>query len=153
MVLKYSFKGTVFPQMYERSGRMAQYEASLFALEEVGAQVQIPTGLLPVFFRFFFFFFNPIFTLWLVSVYYYCWPFLASRDFCEKVFIVWYLKSVLFSTTNDPETANDPVKYWGIKWILWDWLWKGTFFCRLLKKKGRMTPDLRPIYTRRKEIE
>ena len=40
-------------------------------------------------------------------------------------------------------TANDPVKTWGMEWILWDWLQKrtdykkGTFFSRLLKKKGK----------------
>ena len=45
----------------------------------------------------------------------------------------WSLKS----------TANDPVKTWGMEWILWDWLQKrtdykkGSFFCRLLKKKGK----------------
>ena len=39
------------------SGRMAQYyEASLFALEEVGVQVQIPAGLPLVFFVLFLFF-------------------------------------------------------------------------------------------------
>ena len=40
-------------------------------------------------------------------------------------------------------TANDPVKTWGMEWILWDWLQKrtdykkGSFFSRLLKKKGK----------------
>ena len=39
-----------------RGDRLAQwYEASLFAQEEVGVQVQIPAGLLPVFFFSFFF--------------------------------------------------------------------------------------------------
>ena len=53
----------------------------------------------------------------------------------------------LYSTANDPETANDPqngpqmildrkwspkltandpVKTWGMEWILWDWLQKKT---------------------------
>ena len=59
----------------------------------------------------------------------------------------WSLKS----------TANDPVKTWGIEWILWDWLQKRTdykkesFFSRLLKKKGRRTLYLRSIYTRWKK--
>ena len=51
------------------SGRMAQwYEVLPIALEEVGLQVYITAGLLPVFlFCFFFaFFFHRIFTLWLV---------------------------------------------------------------------------------------
>ena len=51
------------------SGRVAQwYEASLFAPEEVGVQVQIQAWLLPFFFwsvRFF----HRIFTFWPVSVY------------------------------------------------------------------------------------
>ena len=82
------------------------------------------------------------------------------------------------STANDPETANDPqngpqmildrkwslkstandpVKTWGMEWILWDWLQKRTdykketFFSRLLKKKGRRTLHLRSIYTRWKK--
>ena len=46
------------------------YEVSLFALEEVGVQVQIPAGLPAIFFRFFFF--HRIFTLWLDSVYSHC---------------------------------------------------------------------------------
>ena len=79
---------------------------------------------------------------------------------------------VLYSTANDPQngpqmildrkwslkaTANDPVKTWGMEWILWDWLQKRTdykketFFSRLLKKKGRRTLHLRSIYTRRKK--
>ena len=59
----------------------------------------------------------------------------------------WSLKS----------TANDPVKTWGMEWILWDWLQKRTdykkesFFSRLLKKKGRRTLHLRSIYTRWKK--
>ena len=59
----------------------------------------------------------------------------------------WSLKS----------TANDPVKTWGMEWILWEWLQKRThykketFFSRLLKKKGRRTLHLRSIYTRRKK--
>ena len=81
-------------------------------------------------------------------------------------------------TVNDPETANDPqngpqmildrkwslksttndpVKTWGMEWILWEWLQKRTdykketFFSRLLKKKGGRTLHLRSIYTRRKK--
>ena len=66
---------------------MAQLHAGLFfALEEAGVQVQIPAGLLPGFF--FFFFQHRIFTFWLASVYSHCRPFLASRDFCDKVFLV-----------------------------------------------------------------
>ena len=59
----------------------------------------------------------------------------------------WSLKS----------TANDPVKTWGMEWILWDWLQKRTdykkesFFSRLLKKKGGRTLHLRSIYTRWKK--
>ena len=60
-------------------------------------------------------------------------------------------------------TANDPVKTWGMEWILWDWLQKRTdykresFFSRLkrllrrLKKKERRTLHLRSIYTRWKK--
>ena len=47
------------------------YEVSLFALEEVGVQVQIPMGLPAIFFRFFFFF-HRILTLWFVYVYSHC---------------------------------------------------------------------------------
>ena len=53
-------------------------------------------------------------------------------------------------------TANDPVKTSGMEWILWNWFQKrtdykkGTFFSRLLKKKGRRTLHLRSIYTRPK---
>ena len=37
----------------------------------------------------FFFFFNIVFfTFWLASVYSHCRPFLASRDFCDKIFLV-----------------------------------------------------------------
>ena len=55
-----------------RGDSLAQwYEASLFAQEEVGVQVQILAGLLPVFF-FRFFFFCRIFTLWLVSLCSHC---------------------------------------------------------------------------------
>ena len=58
-------------------GRMAKwYEISLFGLEEVGVQVQIPAGLLPVFFFVvvlnYFVFFHRILTVWLVSVYSHC---------------------------------------------------------------------------------
>ena len=27
-------------------------------------------------------------------------------------------------------TANDPVKTWGMEWILWDWLQRKEFFSR-----------------------
>ena len=61
---------------------------------------------------------------------------------------------MLYSTANDPETANDPqtgpqmildgkwsqkltandpVKTWGMEWILWDWLQKRTDY-----KKGTL---------------
>ena len=52
-----------------------------FAPEEVGVQFPIRAGLLS-------FFFPSYFTLWLVAVYSHCWPFLASREFCDKVFLV-----------------------------------------------------------------
>ena len=86
--------------------------------------------------------------------------------------IPFLTEMVLYSTANDPQngpqmildrkwslnsTANDPVKTWGMEWILWDWLQKRTdykkesFFSRLLKKKGRRTLHLRSIYTRRKK--
>ena len=82
----------------------------------------------------------------------------------------------MYSTANDPQpqmiprpqmipkmdrkwssTASDPVKTWGMEWILWDWSQKRTdykketFFSRLLKKKGRRTLHLRSVYTRRKK--
>ena len=63
------------------------YEASLFALELVGVLVQIPTWLLAVFF------FHRIFTLGLVFVFSHCRPFLASREFCDNVFLVNYYQS------------------------------------------------------------
>ena len=109
---------------------------------------------------------------------------------CQELWYKFYQNSnswkcmspnwVLYSTANDPETANDPqngpqmildrkwslkstandpVKTWGMEWILWDWLQKRTdykkesFFSRLLKKKGRRTLHLRSIYTRWKKIE
>ena len=71
---------------------MAQwYEAAYFTMAEVGVQVQIPAGQLAVFFCFFSFsfFLQGIFALWLVSVYS-LFPFLASRDFWENVFLVQY---------------------------------------------------------------
>ena len=37
---------------------------------------------------YFHFFFPSYFILWLVAVYSHCWPFLASREFCDKVFLV-----------------------------------------------------------------
>ena len=58
----------------------------------------------------------------------------------------WSLKS----------TANDPVKTWGMEWILWDWLQKRTdykketFFSRLLKKKGKRTLHLTSIFVAEK---
>ena len=72
--------------------------------------------------------------------------------------------SELYSTANDPETendpqngpqmiidrkwslkstANDPVKTWGMEWILWDWLQKRTdyekrnLFLSPFKEKGK----------------
>lgn len=68
------------------SSRMVQcHKAAHLAMEEVGAQVQIPAGQIAVFF------FNRSLTLWLVSVN--CIllaprPLLASRDFFENVFLV-----------------------------------------------------------------
>ena len=107
------------------------------------------------------------------------WSFSVSFNLSNvgKIFWVWIWKG-LYSTANDPETANDPqngpqmildrkwslkwtandpVKTWGMEWILWDWLQKRTdykkesFFSRLLKKKGRRTLYLRSIYTRWKK--
>ena len=58
----------------------------------------------------------------------------------------WSLKS----------TTNDPVKTWGMEWILWDWLQKRTdykketFFSRLLKKKGKRTLHLTSIFVAEK---
>ena len=40
------------------------------------------------FFSFWSFFFHRLFTLLLVSVYSHCWPFFASRDFCDNVLLV-----------------------------------------------------------------
>ena len=49
------FKAINFKDLKLCSGHMAHwYEVSLFALEEVGVQVQIPMGLPAIFFRFFF---------------------------------------------------------------------------------------------------
>ena len=63
------------------SGRMAQwYEVSFFALEEVGVQVHIPGGLLPMFFLFPSYFY-PLACFCLFSL------LLASRDFCDNVFL------------------------------------------------------------------
>ena len=74
-----------------RSDRMAHWlEAALFSLEQVGMRVQIPRGN----FRFFFFFssfFYPLdfyFLFLLLTL-------LASRDFCENVFLVLLLLLLL----------------------------------------------------------
>ena len=40
-----------------------------------------------------FFFFHRIFTLGLVFVFSHCRPFLASREFCDNVFLVNYYQS------------------------------------------------------------
>ena len=62
----------------------------------------------------------------------------------------WSLKS----------TANDPVKTWGMEWILWDWLQKRTdykketFFSRLLKKKGKEDATSQvSLYKAKKKME
>ena len=52
----------------------------------LGGRFKSRRGYLQVFF--FFFFQHRIFTFWLASVYSHCRPFLASRDFCDKVFLV-----------------------------------------------------------------
>ena len=52
----------------------------------LGCRFKSRRGYLQVFF--FFFFQHRIFTFWLASVYSHCRPFLASRDFCDKVFLV-----------------------------------------------------------------
>ena len=87
----------------------------------------------------------------------------------------------MYSTANDPETANDPqngpqmildrkwspkltandpVKTWGMEWILWDWLQKRTdykketFFSPLLKKKGGRTLQAQVnLYKAKKRVE
>ena len=68
----------------ECSDRMAQWlEAALFSLEEVGMRVQIPAWQ-PPFFFFLSSFFYPL-------AFYFLFPLLillASRDFCENVFVV-----------------------------------------------------------------
>ena len=70
------------------------------------------------------------------------------QTFCQHQLGTDYWVNVeLYSTANDPETANDPqngpqmildrkwslkstandpVKTWGMEWILWDWLQKRT---------------------------
>ena len=98
-----------------------------------------------------------------------------SLSFSLNFKLLYHIRE-LYSTANDPQpqmiprpqmildrkwslksTANDPVKTWGMEWILWDWLQKRTdykketFFSRLLKKKGRRTLHLRSIYSRRKK--
>ena len=74
--------------------------------------------------------------------------------------ILWYCtvpQMILDRKWSPKSTANDPVKNWGMWWILWDWLQKrtdyekGTSFSRLLKKKGRRTPYLRSIYKAKKK--
>ena len=49
----------------------------------LGCRFKSRPGYLYIFFRFFF---HRIITFWLASVYSRCRPFLASRDFCHKVF-------------------------------------------------------------------
>ena len=72
---------------------------------------------------------------------------LSSSLFMFHCHVTGTFKWVLYSTANDPETANDPqngpqmildrkwslksaasdpVKTWGMEWILWDWLQKRT---------------------------
>ena len=46
-------------------------------------------------FLFIFCFFVHIFSLWLVSPYSHCWPFTASRDFCDHIFLVYVVTGVL----------------------------------------------------------
>ena len=41
--------------------------------------------------RFVFVFLNHIFPVWLVSLYSYCWPIIASRGFCEKRISIAYV--------------------------------------------------------------
>ena len=49
---------------------------------------------------------------------------------------------ILYRKWSLKSTANDPVKTWGMEWILWDWLQKRTdykketFFCQF-KEKGK----------------
>ena len=65
---------------------MAQwYEASL---EDVAVHVPIPAGLLAIF-LFRFFAFHPL----ACFIYSHCWPFLASRDFCDNVFLTSFSQS------------------------------------------------------------
>ena len=44
-----------------------------------------------VFFSFCFCFLNHIFPVWLVSLYSYCWPIIASRGFCDKRISIAYV--------------------------------------------------------------
>ena len=74
-----------------------------------------------------------------------CW---GNFNYCNCIAIGHTeiaLVEVLYSTANDPQpqmiprpqmildrkwslksTVNDPVKTWGMEWILWDWLQKRT---------------------------
>ena len=66
-----------------RSGRIAQLHAALlFARGEVEVQVQISAWLLAGFFSFFF-----LTSYFYFLAYSHCRPILASRDFCDKVFL------------------------------------------------------------------
>ena len=76
------------------------HEDSLFALDEVGVQVQIPAWLLPDFFCFAFLL-HGVFTLWLVSVYSHYWLFLAPRDFCDNECLLYLIcEDLVFTTTS-----------------------------------------------------
>jgi len=65
-------------------------------------------------FFFLFFFFRRIFTLWLVSLCSHCWSFLASRDFCDNVFLVLSvnLKRCLISSSLLFTAVSSPMFYW-----------------------------------------
>ena len=78
--------------------RIAQWiEATLVSLEEVGMRVHIPAWHLPFFFFFLSLFFYPLAFYFLFSLL----TLLASRDFCENVFLVneYSLRSRDFHST------------------------------------------------------
>ena len=71
----------------QSSVRMAQlYEVCFSYRRKLGCRFKSWWGYFQ--FCFCFFFFHHIFTLWLVSVYSHCWPFLALRDFCDNIFLL-----------------------------------------------------------------
>ena len=73
----------------QSSVRMAQwYEVCSLYRRKLGCRFKSRWGYIQFCFSVFFSF-HHIFTLWLVSVYCHCWPLLASRDFCDNVFLLF----------------------------------------------------------------